>query len=160
MHGMVAAQDDRQRARGQDLAHAVFDIAEALQGVDVDHIGVADIDDADVIAGEEQDVVLRVVGALADCEELRGVPESFRPEARAGADLGAEIERRAHDGDIGLDGVPVRLMRLFHEGVNADEWQVEPGRFFGLWLVVHGRDSPMGWPALRYAPDFIQGYSG
>ena len=145
MHGMVAAQDDRQRARGQNLAHAVFDIAEALEGIDVDHIGVADIDDADLVAGKVDDVVLRIVGAVADCEELRGVPESFRPEARAGADLGAEIERRAHDGDIGLDGVPVRPVRLLHEGRDADERQVEPGGLRWIGWLCHGqyfRDRP------------------
>ena len=108
----------------------------------MDHIGVADIDDADVAAGKVDEVVLRIVCAVADCEELGGVPEALRSEARAGADLGAEIERRAHDRDIGLDGVPVRLMRLLHEGVDADERQVEPGGSGAVWRFGPGKASP------------------
>ena len=144
MHRVVAAQDDRQCPGCEHLPHAVFDIVEALQGIDMDHVGIADIDDADLVAGEEQEIVLRIVGALADGEELRGVAESLRPEARAGADLGAEVEGRAHDGDIGVDGVPVRLVRLLHEGRNADEGEIEPGAFRGVGRVRHGQGSLAG----------------
>ena len=149
MHRMVAAEDDRHCPGRQDLPHAVFDIVEALQGIDMDHIGVADIDDADLVAGEKQEIVLGIVGAPADGEELRGVAEPPGPEARAGADLGAEVEGRAHDRDIGIDGVPVLLVRLLHEGRDADERQIEPGALRRFGRVGHGQGSPAGYSISR-----------
>ena len=153
---MVAAEDDRHCPGRQNFPHAVFDIVEALQGIDMDHIGVADIDDADLVAGEEQEIVLGIVGALADGEELRGVAEPPGAETGARADLGAEVEGRAHDRDIGIDGVPVLLVRLLHEGRDADERQIEPGALRRFGRVGHGAPRLAGRPF----DTPLRGYSG
>ena len=48
---MVAAEDHRDRAGGEDRAHAGLDVGVAGFGVGVDDVGVADVDDADAFAG-------------------------------------------------------------------------------------------------------------
>ena len=80
-------------------------------GVGVDDVGVADVDDADAF-GQVDHVVLVVVGAaMAEGEERGGLADDRGPEAGARAPLRAEVEGRAHDRDVGVDGVPVRLSR-------------------------------------------------
>ena len=132
---MIAAERDRQRARGEDLAHRRLDIGVAADRIGVDDVGVADVDDAGRLGGEVDDVVLVVVGAgMAEGEQGRGIADGARTEAGAGAPLRAEVEGRAEDGDVGLDPVPVEAERILAEGRNPDEGEIEPA---GLVSVGH-----------------------
>ena len=64
-------------------------------------------------AGQIGHVVLKVVGAaVSKGKQGGGLAHPARPEARARAPLGSEVERCAKDAGIGLDGVPV-LDNLF-----------------------------------------------
>ena len=69
---------------------------------------------------------------MAEGEQGGGLPDAARTEARAGPELGAEIERRAKHRDIRLDGVPVRLVGILAEGADADERKVEAARFVSV----------------------------
>ena len=136
--GMVAAQHHRQRTGLKDLAHPEFNVRVALHRVGVHDIGVADVDDGDLAARKIGDVVLVVVGAaMAEGEQRGGLADGARPETGAGTPLGAAVEGRAEDRDIGVDGVPIRLVGVFAEGADADEWQVQAAGLIGI--AGHGR---------------------
>jgi hypothetical protein len=72
-------------------------------GVGMDDVGIADVDDAD-LGPQIGHVVLVVIGpGMAEGEQGRGLADRPRAEAGAGAELGAEVEGRAQDRDIGVD---------------------------------------------------------
>ncbi len=120
---VVAAQDDRQRAAFEDLADRGLGVGVAFRGVGMDDVGVAQVDDPDLVDRQVGDVVLEVVGAaVAEGEQRRGLADRARPEARAGAVLRAHVERRAEHRDVGVDPIPVEADRLLGEGAVTDEW--------------------------------------
>ncbi len=107
---MVAAEDDRDRAGREDLAHAELDIGVAARSVSVWIMSASPISTMRVVVRRQiDDVVLVVVGAgMAEGEQRRGLADGARAGARARAPLRAEIERRAEHRDIGLDRCPSR----------------------------------------------------
>ena len=127
VHRMVAAEHNGKRARFEDAAHAGLDVGMAVQRVGMNDVGVAEVDDADIL--EVGDVVLVVVSAgVAEGEPRRGLADGARPEPGAGPPLRAEVEGRTEDRDIGVDAVPIGLVGALAEGCDADERQVESSR--------------------------------
>ena len=125
MDRMVAAQTNRQGARRQYLAHPVFGVLQAFYGVRVDHIGVANINDADFVLGQIDHVVFVVVGAgMAEGEQGRCLADGARAEAGAGPVLGAHIKGDTHDRHIGVDGVPIQAGWLLAECAKPDKRQI------------------------------------
>ena len=123
---MIAPQDHRQRTGCEYFAHPVFDIVMALLGIGMDDVGVADIDHADLVRRHVYHVVLEIVGAaVAEGEQGRCLANRTGSEARARAPLGAAIERRADDGDVGVDGVPVEADGRLAKSADAHEGQVQ-----------------------------------
>ncbi len=57
---VIAAEDDRQRPSRENLAYAEFDVGMAGEGISMDHVGIADVDDPDAL--EIGVVVLVIVG--------------------------------------------------------------------------------------------------
>ena len=132
--GMVAADDDRERFRGERLPDGMFDIGVASHGVGMNDVRVAHVDDGH-IPTEIDLVILVVIGAgMAEGKERGGLPHGPRPEPRARPPLGAEIEGRTDDRDVGLDGIPILDIGALAEGRDADEGQVEAS---GLVSVGH-----------------------
>ena len=124
---VVAAEHHGQRAGLQNRTHTLLDIGMAVQRVGMNDVGVAEVDDADIL--EVGDVVLVVVSAgVAEGEQRRGLADGPRPEACAGPPLRAEVEGRTEDRDIGVDAVPIGLVGALAEGCDADERQVESSR--------------------------------
>ena len=123
--GMVAADGDGQRARLEDGADALFDVGVAGFGIGMDDVGIADIHHAD-IGAQIGDVIFMVISpGMAEGEKGGGLAHRPWPEAGACAELGAEVEGRAEDGDIGLDPVPVGDIWALAEGRYAHEGQVQ-----------------------------------
>ncbi|MCY1244097.1 hypothetical protein D9M72_571510 [compost metagenome] len=105
----------------------------ALHRICVHDVGIADIDDGDLAARKIGDVVLVVIGAaMTEGEEGGGFADRARPEAGAGAPLGAAVEGGAEDRHVGVDRVPVRLVGIFAEGADADKRQVQSSGFIGI----------------------------
>ena len=130
---MIAAQDHRDGAGLQDLAHAEFDIGVALLRVRMDDVRIAQIDNPRRLRRQIGDVVLMIVStAVTEGEKGRRFPDAAWAETGTRAELGAEIERCSKHGDIRLDGIPVRLVGVFAEGCDADEWQIEAARFVSV----------------------------
>ncbi len=93
---VVAAEDDRHDAARGDLVHACADVGVAGLGLAVRAVGVAVVDDLEVI--EDLDPEIEVIGA-----RLVGQgPDRARPEPGAGAVGGGDVERRPDDRDVGL----------------------------------------------------------
>ena len=129
---MIAADHDRQCARVEDRAHAGLDIGVAFLGIGMHDVGIADIDDGHV--GAEVDaVILVVIGpGMAEGEQRGCLAHRARAEARPGAELRAEVERRAQDGDIGVDCAPVLDIATLAEGRDADKGQVQASGLIGM----------------------------
>ena len=143
---MVAAQDDRHRAGGEDGAHPGLDIGVALHRVGMDDVGIADIDDAHLVSLQIGDVILMVIGAgMAEGKQGRGLADAARAKARAGAELRAEIKGRAKDGEIGVDGAPVRLIGIFAEAAQPDEGKIQPPALISMF--AHRPAPPLARPA-------------
>jgi hypothetical protein len=152
VHRVVAAEHHRQGARLEDLANAELDIVVALVGIGVNHVSVADVDHAHFVDRQVGDVVLEVVGpVVAEGKEGRGLADRARPEARAGAVLGAHVEGRAEDRDVGVDRVPVETGRLLAEGTMTNEGQIEAPALVSV--LCHGTPCLSGVRSGRYGPD-------
>ncbi len=107
----------------------------------MDDVGIAEIDDAHLVARQVDGVVLVVISAaVAEGEERRRLADGARPEARARAVLRPHIVRDAEDRGIGSDIVPIGADRLLAEGAMADEGQIEPTLF--ITMLSHCRSSP------------------
>ena len=133
IHRMVAADHHRHRAGGEDGAHPGLDIRVALHRVGMHDVGIADIDDPHLVILQIGDVVLMVVGAgMAEGEQGRCLAHAPRPEARAGAELRAEIKRRAEDGEVGVDRIPVRLVGIFAEAAQPHKGKVQPSALIAM----------------------------
>ncbi len=103
--GVVAAHRERDDVTAGDLVHPGPDVVETLLDHAVGAMGIAVVDDLDVI--EDLQPVAEVVGA-----RLVGVAaQAPRAEARTRSVGGAEIERSTDHGDVGLPGV-----ELFRRG--------------------------------------------
>ncbi len=109
---MVAAEDDRHDPPARDLGNPAADVRVTSCGVAVGAVGVAEIDDVEVV--EDLEVKINVVGACFVGER----PDGARPEARPGAVGGRDVERRSDDGDVG--GPLVELLRVGEEGTLAE----------------------------------------
>ena len=78
---MVAAQDHRHGAALEDLADRRLRVAVAGGGVGMHDVGVAHIDDPDLVGGQIDRVVLVVVGAaMAEREQGRGLADPRGPK--------------------------------------------------------------------------------
>ena len=124
-HGVVAAERDRQHPAGEDRADRGLDVVEAAAAVAVHHVDVAAVDDPDAV---EVDLVeLRVVVARrAHPVDRRRVADPARPEPGPGADLRAEVVRRADHGHVGVERGEVGRVRHLGERRDAREGQVHP----------------------------------
>src|SRR5579885_2262204 len=135
---MVAAENDGKRPGFQDLADGKARILVALRRVGMDDVGIAEIDDAQLVARQVEGVVISA--AVSEGEERRRLADGARPEARARAVLRPLIVRDAEDRGIGSDIVPIGADRLLAEGAMADEGQIEPTLF--ITMHSHCRSSP------------------
>ena len=91
MHAVVAAKHHRQRTGLQDVANTGLDVVMARDGVSMDDIGIAYIDDGYAIGGRVNDIVFMVAdAAMTEGKEGRGLADRAGPETRAGAVLGAQ----------------------------------------------------------------------
>lgn len=134
VHRMVAAQNHRNGAALEDLAHRRLSVAVAGGGVRMHHVSVANVDDAHFVGRQVHHVVLVVVGAaVAEGEESRGLANRARPETGAGAVLRAHVEGNAENRDIRVEAVPVQAGGPLAERAVADERKVEPA----LLVCVH-----------------------
>ena len=130
---MVAAEDQRQRPPLQDLAHRQLGVAMAGGGVGVHHVGVADVDDPDLVGGEIDRVVLMVVGpAVAEREQGRCLADRPRTEPGAGAVLRPHVVRYAQDRHVGIERVPLEAGRPLAESAVPDERQIEASALVGM----------------------------
>ena len=130
---MVAAEDHRQRAALEDLADRRLGVAVAGGGVGMDDVGIADIDDPDLVHRQIDRVVLVVVGAaMAEGEQGRGLADAARAEAGPGPVLGAHVVGHAEHGDVGVERVPVEAGRPLAERAVPDEGQIEAAALVGM----------------------------
>ena len=121
----------------QDVANTGLDVVMARDGIRMDDIGIADINDGYAIGGQVNDIVFMVVGAaMTEGKEGRGLADRAGAKTRGGAVLGAHVEGRAQHRHIGLDIFPVQAHRLLGEGAVTDERQVEPA----LLVYMFGHD--------------------
>ena len=105
---VVAAEHHGHRPSGEDGADAGFDVGVGGFSVGMNDVGIADVQDAD--AFQVGHVVFVVIGpGVAEGEERRSLTDAAGAEAGPGAELGAEVERRAEDGEVGVDRGPVGL---------------------------------------------------
>ena len=120
---VVAADDDGERARLQDLPDVARDVVERPSHVRVDDVRVAAVHDPAVdalvieVAAVSPDVVeaaLPVDGASAG-ELERQLADLARREARARLPGRALVARRAEDGDVGVQGVQIGARRAPQE---------------------------------------------
>ena len=131
---MVAAQHHRHGSRSQDGADPGLDIRVAGLGVGVDDVGIADVHDPHAL--QIGHVIFVVIGpGMAEGKQGRGLADAPWPEPRPGAPLGAKVEGRAHDGEIGVDLRPIRLVGVLAEGRDSDKRQVQPPAFIAM---AHG----------------------
>ena len=142
---MVAAQDDRHRAGGEDGAHPGLDIGMALHRVGMDDVGIADIDDAHLVSLQIGDVILMVIGAGMAEENRVEASRMPRGPKRAPARNCVPKSRRAKDGEIGVDGAPVRLIVIFAEAAQPDEGKIQPPAFISMF--AHRPAPPLARPA-------------
>ena len=135
--GVVAAEHDRQGAGGKNLSNADFNVIVAFDGVGVNDVGVADVDDLDLVDRKIDDIVLEVVGAaVSERKQGGGFADGTGAESRAGAILGSHIERRAENGDVRINAFPVKVGGLLSEGAVSDEGKVEASGLVGVFC--HG----------------------
>ena len=126
---VVAAKGDGDRTGGKRGTHTGLDIGMACVGVGVDDVGIAHVDDLG--AGPKiGDIIFMVVGpGMAKSEERGGLSNAARPKPRARPPLCAKVERRAKNGDIGIDLGPIGLVFIFSKGGDAHKGKVETTRF-------------------------------
>ena len=123
---VIAAKDDRQRLALENLADGELGVAVARDGIRVNDIGVADIDDPHLVHRQIDRVVLVVVGAaMAEGEERRGLADRARTEAGAGAILRSHVVGHAKHRDVGVERVPVEAGRPLAECAMPDKRKIE-----------------------------------
>ena len=111
--------------RSRILRTAASVLRVAGGGVGMDDVGVAHVDDPDLVHGQVDRVVLVVVGAaMAEGEQGRGLADAARAEAGAGAVLRAHVVGHAEHGDVGVERVPVEAGRPLAERAVPDEGQI------------------------------------
>ena len=94
---MVAAEDDRDRARRGDLADLAIDQRVGAVDPGRDDVGVAGVDDGQDL--ERLDAELERVDRAG---RVLGLADRPRAEARAGPVAHGVVERRADDRDVDL----------------------------------------------------------
>ena len=76
IHRMVATQNDRNRSRSKDFAHAIFNIGMALDRIGMHDIRVADIHDRDLGRVQIGHIILVVIGPrMAERKQGRGLAD-------------------------------------------------------------------------------------
>ncbi len=119
---MVAAEDDGHDATARDFTDAFFDVGVTRLGLPVGAVRVAEIDDFEPV--EDLDPEIEVIRA-----RLVGLgANGARTKARARSVGRGDVERCAHDGDVGLPRIEfVRLgqERPLAEGGEAAEHVAE-----------------------------------
>jgi hypothetical protein len=99
----------------------------------VHDVGIADINDADLVGRQIDRVVLVVVGAaMSEGEQGRGLADAARAEAGAGAILRAHIVGHAKHGDVRLQRLPVQARWPLAEHAVADERQIQAAALIGM----------------------------
>ena len=122
---VIAAQGQRHGAPLEDLADRRLRVGVAGDGVGMDDVGVAHVDDPDLVHRQVDRVVLVVVGpAMAEGEQRRGLADAARAEAGAGAVLRAHVVGHAEHGDVGIERAPVEAGRPLAERAMPDEGQI------------------------------------
>jgi hypothetical protein len=153
--GVVAADDDRHRSLPKDLAGHAGDVAEGVDDVGGQDVGVADVDDPTLqhLVLEEVAPRFGVVVAGAAGDEAHGVlPDRAGAEARAWHERRALVGGDAHDGDVGIELAQVGADRRSQERGDADERRVQPSRAV---VVVHrtlGHPRPPAMSVCRDVP--------
>ena len=139
VHRMITADGDGQGTCVQNGAHPGFDIGVAGFGIGMHDIGIADVYNGDIRPQIDR-VILMVIGArMAEGEQSRGLAHRARAKAGTGAELRAEIERRAKNGGIGPDRAPILHIGAFAKGGDADKGKVQASGFVGMRHAVSSR---------------------